>query len=70
MLALLARDNYMMQPILGAVWIAATLRPANISVVDYYQGLYLDQLQRFEGLPNFWSPPSIFTPARWPSRGG
>jgi hypothetical protein len=30
---------------LGAVWIAATLRPANISIVDYYQGLCLDQLQ-------------------------
>jgi hypothetical protein len=30
---------------LGAVWIAATLRPAKFLVVDYYLALCLDQRQ-------------------------
>jgi hypothetical protein len=38
--------------------------------VDCYQGLRLDQDQRFRATPIFWQPPSVFTPASWQNAGG
>jgi hypothetical protein len=56
--------------IVGAVWIVVVACPANFLELTTTKGLRLDQDQRFPATPNFWQPPSVFTPASWQNAGG